>query len=302
VFTTDDHGQMLRGRPGCHTGVVPSLVSVVVPIFNGLPYLEAAVDSALAQSYPEIEVVLVDGGSTDGSREWVHTVDDPRVRTLEMPAGTTAAGNWTAACRAATGEYVKLLCQDDVLYPQGIAEQVADLEAHPQAGMAIAQRDIIDARGRVLYRSRGCTNLPVGLSDGRDAIRTSYQHGTNIFGEPVAVLFRGSALTAALPWDEQRPFILDLQLYQRVMLSAPIVVRKHAVGAFRVSGSSWSTRLVRTQTDQLRSWQREVEATLDPTRTQRALARVELSRQSVLRRAAYRFTKLRGAFAHAPHH
>jgi glycosyltransferase involved in cell wall biosynthesis len=293
---------MLRGRAGCHTVVVSSLVSVVLPVFNGLPYLQLAVDSVLAQTHPHIEVVLVDGGSTDGSREWIHTVSDPRVRALEMPPGTTAAGNWTAACEAATGEYVKLLCQDDLLYPDGLAEQVADLQGQPAAGMAIAQRDIVDARGRVLFRNRGCHSLPAGLSDGRDAIRTSYQHGTNIFGEPVAVLFRGAALAAALPWDEQRPFILDLQLYQRVMLAGPIVVRKQSVGAFRVSGSSWSTRLVRTQTDQLRSWQREVEETLDPSGSQRALARFELTRQSVLRRAAYRFTKLRGAFTHAAPH
>ena len=272
------------------------LVSVVIPVFNGLPYLEQAVASVLQQTHADLEVVLVNGGSTDGSREWIHTVTDPRVSALEMPAGTTAAGNWTAASEAASGEYVKLLCQDDLLHPASLADQVADLENAPAAGMAVAQRDIVDARGRTLFQSRGLVGLRSGVVDGRDALLTSYRHGTNIFGEPVSVLFRADALRAALPWDEGRPFLLDLQLYQRVLLAAPIVVRRASVGAFRVSASSWSTRLVRAQTEQLRSWQREVEAIVPTTSRDRAVARAELTRQSLLRRAAYRVAKLRGAF------
>jgi glycosyltransferase involved in cell wall biosynthesis len=277
---------------------VAPLVSVVVPVFDGHPYLEVAVDSILGQSCNDLEVVLVDGGSTDGSREWIHRLADSRVRALDMPPGTTAAGNWTASCEAASGEYVKLLCQDDLLYPDAVDTQVADLQSAPRAGMAVAQRDIIDARGSMLFRSRGLVGLDEGLVDGSTALLTSYRHGTNIFGEPVSVLFRRSALQSALPWDEGRPFLLDLQLYQRVLLAGPIVVRRQSVGAFRVSGSSWSTRLVRTQTDQLRSWQREVESLLPTTAHDRMIARAELSRQAVLRRVAYRVTKMRGAFAH----
>lgn len=277
---------------------MPGQVSIVIPVFNGLPFLQDAVASVLAQTHEDLEIVLVDGGSTDGSREWIHTVDDPRVRAIDMPAGTSAAGNWTAACEAATGRFVKLLCQDDILYPQAIEWQAADLLSEPTAGMAVAERDIIDARGSTMFRSRGCNSLSPGLVDGTKAILTSYMHGTNIFGEPLAVLFRGSALAGALPWDEGRPFILDLQLYERVMRGAPIIVRRQSVGAFRVSGSSWSTRLVRLHSEQLRSWQDQVSEEFHPSAGQRALARVELSRHALLRRAAYRFLRLRGAFAH----
>lgn len=276
---------------------VAPLVSVVIPVFNGLPYLADAVASVLQQTNSDLELVLVDGGSTDGSREWIHGVGDPRARVVEMPHGTTAAGNWTAACQQARGHYVKVLCQDDVLYPDGLERQVLDLEDASEAGMAVAQRDIIDARGRILFRSRGLHGLRPGVMDGEEALVTAYRHGTNIFGEPVAVLFRASVLQAALPWDEGRPFILDLQFYQRVMLMAPVVVRRGAVGAFRVSGSSWSTRLIRSQTDQLRSWQQEIQQLLPTTSYDRFLARTELARQSGLRRIAYRVARLRRAFA-----
>ena len=271
-------------------------------MFNGLAHLKVAVNSILAQTYNDLDVVLVDGGSTDGSREWIHTVGDTRVRAELMPHGTTAANNWTAASRAARGAYVKLLCQDDVLYPQAIEHQVGDLEANPSAHFAVAQRDIVDVNGKMIYRRRGCAGLKSGLLDGQVALRASYAHGTNIFGEPLAILFRRSPLDAVLSWNDERPFLLDLELYSRALMNGPIVVRRASVGAFRVSSSSWSTRMIKSQKEQLRSWQRELEQTLQPppSAIQRAKAALQLQEQMLLRRAAYRVLKLRGSFQSDP--
>jgi glycosyltransferase involved in cell wall biosynthesis len=275
------------------------LVSIVVPVFNGMAHLEQAVHSMLNQTHTDLDIVLVDGGSTDGSRDWIHEIDDPRVRSKTMPHGTTAADNWTEASREATGDYVKLLCQDDVLYPRAIEEQLADLDAHPSALFAVAQRDIVDADGKVIYSGRGCAGLKAGQMDGLDALRQSYLHGTNVFGEPLAVLFRRPALDAALSWNDERPFLLDLELYTRVLQEGPIVVRRAAIGAFRVSSSSWSTRIVKEQIEQLQHWQGEVAPTLTPPPSayEKARARFMLHEQMALRRAAYRMLKVRGGFA-----
>jgi len=285
-------------RPGCQTGVVASVVSVVIPVFNGMAHLPQAVESVLSQTHEELDVVLVDGGSTDGSRDWIHEVSDPRVRSMSMPPGITAADNWTEASLAAQGDYVKLLCQDDVLYPTSIADQLTDLTDHPNALFAVAQRDIVDNDGRMLYRRRGCDGLRTGLMDGHAALRASYLHGTNVFGEPLAVLFRRPILDAALRWNDERPFLLDLELYTRVLQTGPIAVRKHSIGAFRVSSSSWSTRLVKQQTEQIRAWQEELEEILlpRPSSLERTRARAMRHEQTLLRRAAYRVLKLRGAF------
>ena len=293
----------LLPRSGCQTVPVSAVVSVVIPVFNGMAHLPQAVESVLAQSHKELDVVLVDGGSTDGSRDWIHQVGDPRVRSMEMPSGITAADNWTEASLAAQGDYVKLLCQDDVLYPTSISDQLADLAAHPEAQFAVAQRDIVDADGRMLYRGRGCTGLTRGLMSGHAALRAAYLQGTNVFGEPLAVLFRRPVLDTALRWNDERPFLLDLELYTRVLQTGPIAVRKAPIGAFRVSSSSWSTRLVKEQTEQIRQWQEEVEHLLTPrpSAAERARARIMRHEQTLLRRAAYRVLKLRGAF-HSPSH
>lgn len=277
------------------------LASVVVPVFNGLPYLRDLVAALLAQDYPNLEIVLTDGGSSDGSLEYLNGIDDSRVRVIAMPAGTTAAGNWTTATEAATGEFVKLICQDDLIDPTTMSRQVHDLRSHPEAVMAIAPRRIIDARGHVVAARRGCQGLAPGEHDGADIIRRCYLQGTNVIGEPLAVLFRREPLLQAMPWDDSNPLMLDVSLYSKVAPQGMVVVRDDIVGGFRVSAASWSTRLARVQRAQFAAWQHKYAAGLypQPSRLERARARLGMEQQALTRRLAYRVLRLRGAFTSA---
>jgi glycosyltransferase involved in cell wall biosynthesis len=266
-------------------------------VFNGLPHLTQLVDSILAQTHEHLDVVFVDGGSSDNSLTFLRSVTDPRVRVLTNPTATGAGANWDAASESARGEFVKLICQDDLLYPEAIAKQVADLSESPTAVMAIAQRDIVDARGSVVYRNRGCAGLRPGVVDGSDAIKVAYLRGTNVFGEPVTVLFRRQSLMNALSWDDSNPFLLDLTLYAKVARTGDVVVRKESIGAFRVSTQSWSTRLVGEQVRQFRTWQESFAASLPapPGPRDRGRAFVGLHTQALLRRGAYRWLRIKGS-------
>jgi glycosyltransferase involved in cell wall biosynthesis len=277
---------------------VSRLASVVVPVYNGMPHLTELTRSLLAQSYANLEIIFSEGGSTDGSAEFLATLDDPRVRVITPGNAVGAAANWTAASRAAAGDYVKLVCQDDLLGPEAVALQVLDLDAEPSAVMAIAQRDIVDASGSVLYARRGGAGLSAGLMRGSDVVRACYLAGTNVIGEPLAVLFRREPFLDALPWDDRNPLVLDLMFYAAVAKAGDVVVRKESIGAFRVSGSSWSTRLVSVQREQFEQWQREYEASLPtpPGTAARARARVGLHTQALLRRGAYRWLRMKGSF------
>lgn len=272
-----------------------ALVSVVVPVFDGLAYLPQTVDSVLAQDHPAVELVLVDGGSTDGSLEWIRSLDHPRLVVDALAPGTPAARTWTRASELATGEYVKLLCQDDLIHPTTLRVQAADLDANPTAGMAIGQRDVISASGRVISRARGCAGLRAGLVDGVHALEVGARQGANVFGEPLAVLFRRTAMQAALPWDDTHPFLLDMFFYAKVLQHHDLVVRRESVGAFRVSSSSWSTRLAGQQRAQFRAWQEHVERDIAPQPWYRiAQARANNEKTTWLRRAAYAWLRQRG--------
>ena len=277
-------------------GVAQPLVSIVVPVFNGERYLPELIDSLLAQDYPSLEIVLSEGGSSDASPAILEAIEDPRVRVIHQPAGTSAAGNWTAATMAAGGEYTKLVCQDDLIHPDTITRQVGDLQKFPSAVMAVGQRDIVDAASKVVYAPRGLAGVHARVLSGTDALRACYRAGTNVIGEPLAVLFRTAALKSVMPWEDSNPLMLDLSTYTRIAPLGDVVLRHESVGAFRVSSTSWSTRIARQQNQQTREWQHQFEQSGGAELSRRDHARGWIGRhaQVNLRRAAYFALRTRG--------
>ena len=217
--------------------------------------------SILAQAFTDFELVVSDHSSTDGTWEALqHYTADPRVRLSQLPTGGGAQANWNAVTDRATGEFVKLVCGDDVLYPDSLAEQVAALTVHPSAVLAASTRDVIDAAGRTVLRDRGLKGLR-GEVAGTEAIRRTVLAGTNIFGEPASVLFRRVALADAGGWDGRFPYLIDLATYCAVLLRGNLVAVPRPLAAFRVSRSQWSVQLIHSQAGQTIGFQRELAAT-----------------------------------------
>jgi len=280
------------------TSLVLPLVSIVVPVFNGMPHLRDLTESVLSQTYSNLEIIFSEGGGTDSSAEYLESLTDSRIRMVHQPAGTTAAENWTACTQEASGEFIKLVCQDDLLKATAIADQVKDLQAFPQAAMAVAQRDIVDADGKVVYRNRGCAGLKPGLVAGDQVLHTIYLKGMNVIGEPVSVLFRSEPLLAAMPWVGTNPLMLDVSCYHKVAQGQELVIRKESIGAFRVSASSWSTRLAKVQLKQFQLWQRDFaqSAQRKPSSLDKIRANTNVRMQTTLRRSAYAWLRMRGSF------
>lgn len=123
-------------------------VSVVMPVYNGESYLAEAIDSILSQTMTDFELLVVNDGSTDGSKAIVKSYDDPRIRLIETEAnsGVVAARNLGLA--HAGGEYIALLDCDDFAYPSRLAEQAAFMDEHPEFGMIGSWVEIMDEKGR----------------------------------------------------------------------------------------------------------------------------------------------------------
>jgi hypothetical protein len=126
-----------------------SLVSVLMPMRNAEPFVCAAVESVLAQEGVDLEVVVIDDGSTDRSAAVVQGIGDPRVRVLPGPrAGISAALN--AALEAARGEVVTR-CDADDLYPRGrLAKQLRWLEKHPEFGALCGRFTTMTSKGKLV--------------------------------------------------------------------------------------------------------------------------------------------------------
>lgn len=129
------------------------LVSVMIPTHNRAGLVTRAIDSALAQSYAEVEVIVIDDGSTDTTRAVLAGYGD-RIRVIAQ-SNSGLAGARNAGLRAARGELLNFLDDDDMLLPEKLARQVAYLAEHPEVDLVLCGwQDISAEDGHVLAEFR----------------------------------------------------------------------------------------------------------------------------------------------------
>jgi len=128
------------------------LISVVIPTYNRSSLCKIAVESVLAQSYENLEVIVVDDGSTDDTEDVIANIPDSRIRYVrQVNAGVSAARN--TGMMMANGEFIALLDSDDKWLPWKLEAQVQVFHAFPNAGMVWTDMVAVDENGRTLHES-----------------------------------------------------------------------------------------------------------------------------------------------------
>lgn len=218
------------------------LVSILVPTYNGERFLRPAVRSALAQTYRNIEVILVDDASTDRTPEILaaFSAEDARVRVIRQEHNVGAAMNWTTALEEARGEYVKYVLHDDVLASDCLRDLVRGMEASPEALMAFSRRVLIDEDGRPIpnHELPKLRDRP-GLIDGFELGNFALESCTNPIGEATTVLFRRSAVDPAGWWQadgRQVDVLADLKLWLTLLSRGPAFYTPRVLSRFRMHG------------------------------------------------------------------
>ncbi|QEF99371.1 Putative glycosyltransferase EpsE [Stieleria maiorica] len=113
-------------------------VSVLMTVYNGMPYLAEAVESIRAQTYPRWKMIIVDDGSTDDSGDYLDSLDDDRITVIhQQNAGTAVASNH--GLKLCDTEFLARMDSDDICDPTRLEKQVAFLQAHPRVGLVGSQ-------------------------------------------------------------------------------------------------------------------------------------------------------------------
>lgn len=119
-------------------------VSVLMPVYNGEKYIKQAIDSILAQSFSDFELLVIDDGSTDRSAEIVSSYRDERIRYVANATNLGLAGARNRAIEAARGEYLAWLDCDDISLPRRLEKQVRILDSDPRIGVCGTWVETID--------------------------------------------------------------------------------------------------------------------------------------------------------------
>jgi GT2 family glycosyltransferase len=135
-------------------------VSVVVPAHNLRPHLREAVDSLLAQTWRDLEVIVIDDASTDGTLQALDGLHDPRLTMLCMAQNGGVSRARNAGLARARGEVIALLDGDDASHPQRIEKQLQLLDARPSVGLVGSLVNTVDREGRLLRRGTDPWRLP----------------------------------------------------------------------------------------------------------------------------------------------
>jgi glycosyltransferase involved in cell wall biosynthesis len=123
-------------------------VSVVIPTYNYGRFIRDAIDSVMLQTYPALEVIVVDDGSTDDTQEILAGFGDRIVKVLQKNAGVAAARN--AGMAVARGEFLAFLDSDDLWLPEKVEKQIALFEADPELGLVHCGAERFDTAGKTL--------------------------------------------------------------------------------------------------------------------------------------------------------
>ncbi len=178
------------------------LVTVIIPTFNRPEYLREALESALNQTYRNIEVVISDNSTDDATERLVADYDDKRIKYFRHK-GFDAHENWNFArsYNNPAAEYVNWLMDDDIFYSTKLEQMLEIYRANPDVSLVTSRRNIIDEYGQVL----GEVNVPVKISEkigGSEAGRLLFTEFKNYIGEPTTVLIRKKFLRDNdLCWD-----------------------------------------------------------------------------------------------------
>ena len=215
-------------------------VTVLMTVYNGAAYVRSAVDSVLAQTYADFELLVIDDASTDGSGDVVRAVCDARIRVVPNAANLGLTTSLNTGLALARGELVARHDADDLSRPERLATQVALLDTRPEVSLVGSWYQKIDPAGKSL----GERALPV------DHARLSW---ALLFYCPFvhsAVVFRRRAVVEMGGYDERFVYAQDYDLWSRMARRAKVANIPATLVEYR-QGPATMTSTVGARTDEV---------------------------------------------------
>ena len=218
------------------------LITVVIPAYNCAQTIRETVQSVLAQTLTDLEIIIINDGSQDETLDVLSGIADPRIKVFTHDnSGVSVSRN--RGIEKATGEFIAFLDSDDLWKPEKLADQYQALQNHPTAAIAYSWIDYIDESGQF-------------LRPGRHALFRDNVYSQLLLGNFIecgsSPLVRKSALTAADGFDESLLTNEDWELWLRLSSQYDFIAVPKVQVLYRISTTSKSFNVQRHEQSRLR--------------------------------------------------
>lgn len=208
-------------------------VTILMGVYNGQETIKAAVGSLLSQSFTDIEVLVVNDGSTDKTGQLLEEIRDPRVIILTNAENIGLTRSLNRGLHIATGEFIARLDADDIAYPERIEKQLAWMESNPQAGVCGTYAEV---QGEVW-----------GSRVSSDECLIDWLLVDNIFVHS-SVMMRRQLILDAGGYNENYEYAQDYELWARISAATAFGMVREVLVGHRRSADQISQRLGHHQT------------------------------------------------------
>jgi glycosyltransferase involved in cell wall biosynthesis len=199
------------------------LVSVCLPVYNGEKFIAEAIESVLAQSYTNFELIVLDDGSSDRSAEIIQSYadKDDRIKFETNVKNLGLFGNYNECIRRSKGEFIKLFAQDDLFHPDAFEKMANVLQNNPDVALVTTAREWVDDKGEpveAISKFEARVKRPFTESikvPGRKVARDSFSDLLNWLGEPVTMMYRKD--DAGTGFDARFFQLGDLEYWYRIL-------------------------------------------------------------------------------------
>jgi glycosyltransferase involved in cell wall biosynthesis len=208
-------------------------VSVLIPAHNAARYLPECLASVLAQDFQDMEILVADDGSTDGTAEIIQSfaARDARLRWWKNSRNLGLTQNHNTCLQAAQGEFIKFIHADDkLLQPSVLTRMVAALEQDERVSLVATGAQIIDEQSRVLRTQNNFHRT--GSREGKAVIVQCLEQNGNLIGEPTRTLFRKSQ--ARRGFDGRYQQIGDLEMWFHLLKQGRFAYLAEPLFAYRI--------------------------------------------------------------------
>jgi GT2 family glycosyltransferase len=220
-------------------------LTVCVPTYNAAPYLGAALASIRQQTFEDFELIVSDDCSQDETREIAISSEDPRLRFIHNQTRLGLVGNWNRCLELASGSYVSIFHQDDLMQPTTLERMISTLDKYPNVGFVFSDMALIDDDGNVIG---GHWNPILPDSDtvfnGAEFFRLLLSSGNLV--PCSSVMMRASLLRQWGFFDARLRYTPDLEMWLRLSLHHDVAYLAEPLVSLRRHSGQESTRFIGT--------------------------------------------------------